>query len=70
MKGEAGKTYRLKVEYSGRVETAETTIPASVPIEYVRVVEVDDGYGIVAGIRDDRATKDYYRFFWWNAFNR
>ena len=63
MKGEAGKTYRLKVEYSGRVETAETTIPASVPIEYVRVVEVDDGYGIVAGIRDDRATKDYYRFF-------
>lgn len=63
MRGEAGKTYRLKVEYAGRVETAETTIPPAVPLEYVKVVEKDDGYGIVAGFRDDPSTKNYYRFF-------
>ena len=63
LKGEAGKTYTLKVEYSGRTETAETTIPSKVPFEYVKVVKEDDGYGIIAGFRDDPATKDYYRFF-------
>ena len=61
--GEAGKTYSLKVEYGGRVETAQTTIPAKVPLEYVKVVEREDGYGIVAGLSDDPASKDYYKFF-------
>ena len=63
MRGQAGKTYVLTVEYSGRVETAETTIPPAVPLEYIKVVEREEGYGIVAGLKDDPATKDYYRFF-------
>ena len=63
MRGEAGKTYSLKVEYGGRVETAETTIPSKVPLEYVKVVEREDGYGIVAGLKDNPDTKDYYKFF-------
>ena len=63
MRGEAGKKYSLKVEYSGRVETAETTIPDKVALEYVKVVKKEDGYGIVAGLKDNRQTKDYYRFF-------
>jgi hypothetical protein len=63
MMGEAGKTYTLKVEYSGRVETATTTVPASVPLEYVKVVKKDGGYGVLAGLKDNRQTKDYYRFF-------
>ena len=62
MRGESGKKYSLKVEYSGRVETAETTSPAKVPLKYVKVVKKEDGYGIVAGM-DNRQTKDYYRFF-------
>ena len=63
MKGEAGKTYDLKVEYGGRVETARTTVPAKVPLEYIKVVEREDGYGIAAGLKDDSQTKDYYKFF-------
>lgn len=63
MRGEAGKTYSLKVEYSGRTETAVTTVPQAVPLEYVKVVERDNGYGIVAGFKDNPSTKDYYRFF-------
>lgn len=63
MRGEEGKTYSLKVEYSGRVETAQTTIPSKVPLEYIKVVEKEDGYGVVAGLKDDPLTKDYYKFF-------
>lgn len=63
MTGEAGKTYKLKVEYGGRVETAETTVPERVPLEYVKVVELEGGYGIVAGLKDNPQTKDYFRFF-------
>lgn len=63
MRGEAGKTYKLTVEYSGRVETAETTIPEKVPLKYIKVREAAEGYEIVAGLSDDPQTKDYYRFF-------
>lgn len=63
MRGEAGKKYSLKVEYGGRTETAETTIPSKVPLEYVKVLERTDGYGIVAGLKDNTETKDYYKFF-------
>ena len=63
MRGEAGKTYRITVEYSGRVETAETTIPRKVPLEHLRVVHSSEGYEIVASFKDDPKTKDYYRFF-------
>lgn len=63
MRGAAGKTYSLKVEYSGRVETAETTIPKPVSLEYVKVVKKEEGYGIVAGVKDNPEVKNYYRFF-------
>ena len=63
MRGEAGKKYSLNVEYGGRTETAETTIPSKVPLEYVKVLERTDGYGIVAGLKDNTETKDYYKFF-------
>lgn len=63
MRGEAGKKYSLKVEYGGRTETAETTIPSKAPLEYVKVLERTDGYGIVAGLKDNTETKDYYKFF-------
>lgn len=62
--GEAGKTYTLTVEYEDHVEHAVTTIPGRVPLEYIKVVETeDDAYKIVAGLKDDPETRDYYRFF-------
>ena len=64
IKGEAGKKYTLTVEYSGRTVTAETTVPAPVPLEWLRVEPSDNGnVSIRAGLRDDPQTKDYYKFF-------
>lgn len=70
LKGEVGKTYHLKVEYSGRTVTALTTIPAPKPLEYIKINESrsngaqDDGrYFLTGGLKDDRTTKDYYKVF-------
>ena len=41
MRGEVGKKYYLKVEYNGTVITAETTIPAPVPLKKVYCSAVD-----------------------------
>ena len=61
--GEVGKTYRLTVEYEGMTATAVTSVPEPVELEYIKVKEVEAGYKIVAGIRDDKSVKNYYRFF-------
>ena len=71
MRGVSGKEYSLKVEYSGRTVTASTTIPEPVPLEYVRVHEVENGsddpedrrYQITGGLKDNPQTKDYYKVF-------
>ena len=39
IKGEAGKKYSVKVEYSGRTVTAETTIPHAVKIDDFKVLK-------------------------------
>lgn len=65
VRGEAGKSYSILVEYSGRTVTATTTIPEPVELEYIKVnrSEVKDSYYITAGLKDDRQTKDYYKVF-------
>lgn len=64
LRGKAGKTYKLKVEYSGRVVTAETTVPDPVPLEWLEVRPSDNGkLYLTAGLKDDRSRKDYYKVF-------
>lgn len=66
IRGEAGKTYHLKVEYSGKTATASTGIPASVPIESLRVEPCEDSdtlYQIRITFHDDPASRDYYKVF-------
>lgn len=65
MKGEAGKTYTLTVEYSGRTATAHTVIPEAVPLEWIKVrpSEKEGQAKIVAGLKDNPDTKDYYKLF-------
>lgn len=66
IRGEAGKTYSLKVEYSQRTVTARTTIPEPVPLEYLRVGKAknaEDKYTITGGLKDDPSRKDYYKIF-------
>ena len=62
--GEVGKTYRLKVKYSGRAVEAETVIPAPHALEYVRPEKIsDENYVISVGLKDNETTKDYYKSF-------
>lgn len=64
IKGEYGKTYYLKVEYSGRTLTAETYIPEPVKIENVTVEKYEDSlYSITATFKDNPNQKNYYKFF-------
>lgn len=65
IKGVAGKSYSIKVEYSGRTVTATTTIPEPVPLEYIKVKksEREDSYYLTGGLKDDPSSKDYYKVF-------
>lgn len=66
LKGKVGKTYDLKVEYSGRTVTASTTIPPHRDLEYIRVNKVPDKEGsfyLTGGLKDNPETKDYYKVF-------
>lgn len=65
IRGKAGKSYSLKVEYSGRTVTATTTVPEPVSLEYIKVKksDIEDSYYLTGGLMDDRLTKDYYKFF-------
>lgn len=64
IKGEYGKTYYLKVEYSGKTLTAETYIPEPVKIENVTVENCEDSlYRITATFKDNPNQKNYYKFF-------
>ena len=67
IKGVAGKTYTLTVEESkGRKVTAVTTIPEPVPIEMIKVKKSKlsaDSYYLTGTIKDNPATKDYYKVF-------
>lgn len=66
IKGEVGKTYTLKVEYSGKTVTASTTIPPVVAINQLSVTpcsESDTLYQIQIKFKDDPAHTDYYKAF-------
>lgn len=66
IKGETGKTYWLKVEYSGRVLTASTTIPPVTPIEKLTVSKCTDSdtlYQIELKFHDDPLQQNYYKIF-------
>ncbi|MBO5917075.1 MAG: DUF4249 family protein [Bacteroidales bacterium] len=63
MKGEAGKTYWLRVEYGNRVATAKTTIPYPQALEGLHVSKASDSlYQITASFIDNPLSKDYYLF--------
>ncbi len=65
LKGEVGKTYTLKVEYSGRTLTATTTIPPVpelVDLKMVDILDSDTLFSLVAKIKDTSDEKNYYMF--------
>lgn len=66
MVGEAGKNYKVSVEYSGRKVTAVTSIPEPKPLEYIKVKQAKDDSGkfyLIGGLEDNPQTKDYYKVF-------
>lgn len=66
LRGKAGRKYILKVEYSGRTLTAETTIPEPVSIEDIGIEtseESDTLYSVNITFLDDPGQKNYYKVF-------
>ena len=66
LKGEVGKTYKLKVDYAQFHAEAETTIPVPTQITNIHVIPVKDRkmtYVVKATILDDANTEDYYKVF-------
>ena len=66
LKGEVGKTYKLKVDYAQFHAEAETTIPTPTKITNLHVMPVKDKkmvYVVKATILDDAKTEDYYKVF-------
>lgn len=67
IKGQAGKTYTLEIEYSGRKAHAVTRIPEGElilkDISVTRANENSFYYQVNVSFEDDPNTKDYYKFF-------
>lgn len=63
IRGEAGKTYYLTVQYEDFYATAETTIPAKVNVEGFEAGYENDVYRIKALIDDNPLEKNWYKFF-------
>ncbi|MNQ50263.1 hypothetical protein D3C85_641940 [compost metagenome] len=64
IKGEAGKTYTLKIEYLNRVVSASTTIPKTVDLtsaEYVKDHVADSTGYIFVKFDDPLKEKNYYQ---------
>lgn len=63
MRGEIGKTYTMKAEYSGRILTAQTTIPTVPELNNIQVSKLENSdslYSIKASVIDNPAEKNYY----------
>ncbi|MBR4989324.1 MAG: DUF4249 domain-containing protein [Bacteroidaceae bacterium] len=63
MRGEAGRTYYLTVQYENFYATAETTIPEKVEVKEFITGNDNGKYCIKALIDDNPDEKNYYKFF-------
>jgi len=65
MEGQAGKTYRLTVDYDKFHATAVTTIPQPPAVDSFKVEEImaDSLYRITACFTDNPAERNYYKLF-------
>ena len=66
MRGKAGKTYHLEIILDGDTITAQTTIPAAVPLQTIRFEhdKADSTKGFIwVGFNDPANDNNYYRSF-------
>ena len=66
IRGEAGKSYTLTVDYKGHHATATTTVPASVPLDFVYsklLNEEDSAYSVRAVFHHDATQQRYFKIF-------
>lgn len=66
IRGKAGGSYTLTVEYGGRTATASTTIPAPVPLdglEFVPAPGSDGAFHLMATFSDPPGKGGRYKFF-------
>lgn len=65
IKGEAGKSYTLKIEYAGNILTAETTIPKKAKLDSIWFTPKENGLKQQLNVRfsDDVTDTNFYRLF-------
>ena len=68
MFGQAGDTYRLRIEVEGAIYTSQTTIPEHVPLENLRFVEppgepIDSLMELRVTLNDPAGEPNFYRYF-------
>lgn len=66
IRGEAGKTYTLTIDYDGQHATASTSIPPSVPLDrvYVETEGLNDTtYSVRAVFHHDAVQQRYFKIF-------
>lgn len=65
MRGQAGKSYTLTVDYGGRHVSGVTTIPAPVPVDSFKARQIgpEPTYELKAWFRNDPDKRQYYKVF-------
>ncbi|MFD2161006.1 DUF4249 domain-containing protein [Paradesertivirga mongoliensis] len=66
LRGEAGKTYTLKIEYEGKILTASTSIPPRIALDsiwFVRKGENNDKAQLFLKFTDNPDEKNYYKLY-------
>lgn len=65
IKGEAGKTYTLKIEYAGNILTAETSIPKKAKLDSIWFTPKEEGLEQQLNVKfsDDGNETNFYRLF-------
>ncbi|HET8827972.1 MAG TPA: DUF4249 family protein, partial [Pelobium sp.] len=65
IKGEAGKTYTLKIEYAGNILTAETSIPQNAKLDSIWFTAKEEGLKQQLNVKfsDDAIDTNFYRLF-------
>ena len=67
MRGKAGNTYKLTVEYNGMIACAETTIPATHPVIdslwVSKSADADTLHQLFVTLKGDKQSHNYYQIF-------
>lgn len=65
LRGQAGKTYTITVDYAGHHVTGQTSVPSAVPVDsfIIGPTRIDSVFSMRARFYNDRSENHYYKVF-------